>query len=355
DIGILALRAALTEDYQPVLEQARDHDELIRLERESLKTDHGEAGSWLMAHWKLPEKLVNVPARVHDADSEGESSEHEAFYAIVAVAAKLGDLLLGEDTDRLTIAMMSAAGQLEGLDPDFMEGILDELTEQLPDMAALYDTEIISTELLTGIVVQSRQVLTDRDLVAKREAFDYEQRVARQAAVRDTRNGEEAGTVESASKDQLDERLNLEFQRATNLGHPLSLAFVRLDDYEKLIEQHGPNDVAKVLQALSKRLAGLAGQQQLVFSSGRDEFVVLLLRSTREQTRDELERLRSAITKEEFRDADEQLFKVTISIGMACHMDESLLYERAIELLGAADQALRGLGDECPNSLTMAC
>jgi hypothetical protein len=37
-------------------------------------------------------------------------------------------------------------------------------------------------------------------------------------------------------------------------------------------------------------------------------------------------------------------------------MDESQLYETAIELLGAADQALKGLMDEASaNSLTMVC
>ena len=261
---------------------------------------------------------------------------------------------MGEDTEGLTMSMMKAAGQLEALDQSFMEGILDELTEQLPDMAALYDTDIIPPEILVGIVEQSQQLLTDRDLVARREAFEYEQKISRQAPNRGAEAGEPGKAVRAASHEQLDERLDLEFRRATNLGHPLSLAFVRLDDCETLVQQHGPNDVASVMQILCTRLVELAGQDQLVFASGSDEFIVLLLGSTREQTRDELERLRSSMAREEFRDADEEVFRATISIGLACHMDESQLYEQAIELLGAADQALRGLADDGRNSLTMA-
>ena len=39
---------------------------LTRREREVLGCDHGEAGSWLMAHWGLPERLTLSARAVHD-------------------------------------------------------------------------------------------------------------------------------------------------------------------------------------------------------------------------------------------------------------------------------------------------
>ncbi len=355
DIGILALRAAVPVEYRPVLAQASDHDDLLRLERERFDSDHGEAGTWLMAHWKLAEKLVKVPVRVHGHNVE-EKEEHAEFYAIVETAAKVADLVMAEDTDHRTVTMMRAAQQHPALDQEFMDGVIEELGEKLPDMEALYETEVIAPELLTGVIHQARQVLNDRELMASREAAEYERHVAAQSEADHQAQSDNAVFERSVPTEQLDERLGLEFRRATNLGHPLSLAFVRLDKYDYLVEQHGPNDVAGVLQILQRRLGGLAGQRQLVFPSAPDEFVVLLPGLNREEAHNELDHLRSSMAREDFRDADEEVFRVTISVGMSCHMDESQLYNHAIELLGAADQALRAMADEqSDNSLTMVC
>ncbi|MFP4208636.1 MAG: HDOD domain-containing protein [Wenzhouxiangella sp.] len=351
DIGVLALSAALPDEYLPLLEQARDHDELIRLERERLGADHGEAGSWLMAHWKLPEKLVSVPVCVHGRSPDASQAEHATFFAIVEVAGKVADLLLGDDPGALTEELMRTAGKLDELDREFLASLLDELAERLPDMAELYDTEIISAPLLTGIIDQARQALSDRQLMASREAYEYEQHIVASGGLDD----EAAPAAGLSMAEQLDERLDLEFRRATTLGHPLALAFVRLDEHDHLVERFGPNDVEAVLQVLRRRLARLAGQEQLVFPSAADEFTVLLPGMSRNRAREQLDRLRSAMAGEDFHDADEEAFRVTLSIGLACHMDESQLYRRAIELLGAADQAIRGMADNGGNTLTMAC
>ncbi|MFW5815246.1 MAG: HDOD domain-containing protein [Wenzhouxiangella sp.] len=359
DIGILALSAALPDEYLPLLDEARDHDELIRLERERLGADHAEAGSWLMAHWKLPEKLVSVPVCVHGRSPATGQSEHSAFFTIVEVAGKVADLFQGDDTGQLTDGLMRAARKLDDLDQDFLKALLAQMGERLPEMAELYETEIISPQLLNGIIDQARQVMADRALMVTREAYYYEQRVASNGAAMGAGHGGPDAAVEAAgdgaASELLDERLDLEFRRATTLGHPLALAFVRLDEYEELAARHGPNDAQAVRQALRRRLARLAGQDQLVFSSSSDEFIVMLPGMSRSRAHDQLERVRTAIATEEFHDADENSFRVTVSIGMACHMDESQLYGRAIELLGAADQAIRGPVGEGGNTLTMAC
>ncbi|NDY95349.1 HDOD domain-containing protein [Wenzhouxiangella limi] len=355
DIGILALRAALPEEYRPLLEEARDHEELVRLERERLGADHAEAGSWLMAHWKLPEKLVNVPVCVHGRSPNADQAEHAVFFAVVEVAGKVADLLLGDDTGELTEELMRTAAKLDDLDRAFLESLLTEISERLPEMAELYDTEIIAPQLLTGIIDQARQAMADRQVMANREAYFYEQRVASHGAASAASAQAAEAVVESPPMELLDERLDLEFRRATTLGHPLSLAFVRLDERDELVSRHGPNDVEAVLQVLRRRLARLTGQAQLVFSSAPDEFVVLLPGVSRSRAHDQLERLRAATAGEDFYDADEEPFRVTLSIGLACHMDESQLYGRAIELLGAADQAIRGPDGEGGNTLTMAC
>ena len=241
--------------------------------------------------------------------------------------------------------------------PDMLPDLPWQLTARPWKASAISREAYLDTvENLVGIIDQARQVVTDRELMASREAAEYERQVAMQRAAEPPASADVASGDHVDSSDQLDERLALEFRRATNLGHPLSLAFVRLDRHSELVARQGPNDVAGVVQILRRRLAGLAGQQQLVFLIAEDELVALLPGLGRERARSELDQLRASMAREDFRNADEEVFRVTISIGMACHMDESQLYEKAIELLGAADQALRGLADETSaNSLTMVC
>ena len=357
DIGILALCAALPEEYGPLLDQARDHDDLVRLERECLGTDHGEAGSWLMTHWQLPEKLVGVPMSVHGHEPEITTAVETGFFDIVEVAGKVADLLLGEDTGTLTQNLARCADKVDGLERETLQSVLTNLAERIPDMAELYETEIISESLLVGIIDQARQALADRNLVERRAAHEYEQHRSASivGAMLDAEDEIQAPPEQTESPDktaELDERLDLEFRRATALGYPLSLAFVRLDEHEKLHYTHGANAVESALGTLRRRLAGIARRSDLVFMSAVDEFVVLLPGMSQVRAREILERLRKLTGREERQNAREEPFRVTLTIGMACHMDESQLYASAIELLGAADQAVRGPGSGDGDSLT---
>lgn len=183
DIGILALCAALPDEHRPLLEEARDHDELIRLERERLGADHGEAGSWLMAQWRLPEKLVNVPFCVHGRSPDNGQAEHAGFFAIVEVASKMADLLVGEDAGELTEGLIRSARKIDELDQEFLLSLLDDMSERLPEMAELYDTELFWPEDLSDIIERARQVMAGHRLLAGHQAFEYGQLVNNGAVV----------------------------------------------------------------------------------------------------------------------------------------------------------------------------
>lgn len=344
DIGILALCAALTDEYEPLLEQASTHDELLALEREHLGTDHGEAGSWLMAHWQLPTKLASVPACVH-GHAAGESTlEHRSFHEIIEVAGRIADLLLDGEIALSTDELLRTMRKVEGLDRPTLEAVLEDLSERLPELAELYETEIISEPLLVGLIDQARHTLAERELMIRWEDQAYEE----------MRSAGRSGKSPSVDSGSLDQRLQWEYRRATGLGYPLALAFIRVDDHARLLERHGAATLGSVCEKLRERLSGLAGQADLVFPVGLDEFVALLPEMSQTRAKEALDRLREATSEEEHRDADGQPFGITLTIGMACHMDGSQLYARADELLGAADQAIRGPVSGDGDSLTLA-
>ena len=353
DIGVLALRAAVPEDYLPILREARDHEQLVNLERQRLGADHGEAGSWLLGHWQLPERLVQVPICTHGKVTESGQGAQRDFFGIVELSGKVADLLLGNDPEGGVEVLMRHAQVLDGLEREDLEAVLAGLEERLPETSALYETEIISESLLSGIVAQARQVLADRELIDSRDAHEYEQqRCTREEPLTEPA---EQDVEEPDPPAQFDHRLDLEYRRATALGYPLSLAFVRIDHHRRLLTDHGANAIDGVVREVRRRLAGIARRWDLVFAFADDELVVLLPGMSQSRAQEILDRLRRLTAREQYQDAREQPFRVTLSIGMACHMDEGQLYARAIELLGAADQALRGPGGGSGDSLTLVC
>jgi len=168
DIGILALNAALPEQYPPILEGARDHDDLLRRERASLETDHGEAGVWLLHTWQLPQKMVDAAGCAHGHWPEDLSSHDTAFHRIIACSGRMADLIFGDDTEALTTELALDCQEVERMSQEDLDSLLSSLAEVLPETAQLYETELMSSALITGITDQAREILNERNLMLAR-------------------------------------------------------------------------------------------------------------------------------------------------------------------------------------------
>lgn len=168
DIGILALNAALPEQYPPILEGARDHDDLLRRERESLQTDHGEAGVWLLQTWQLPQKMVDAAGCAHGHWPEDTSRHDTVFHRIIACSGRMADLILGDDTETLTTELALDCQEVERMSQQDLDSLLSSLAEVLPETAQLYETELMSAALITGITDQAREILNERSLMLSR-------------------------------------------------------------------------------------------------------------------------------------------------------------------------------------------
>lgn len=170
DIGILALNAALPEEYPTILDGARDHDDLLHRERESLGTDHGEAGAWLMQAWQFPQKMVDAVGCAHGRCPEELRSRDADFQRIIACSGCMADLLLGDDPEALIHKLALACGEIDRLSDEDLDRVLTALGDVLPETAQLYDTELVSPALITGIIDQAREVLNTRNVMLARKA-----------------------------------------------------------------------------------------------------------------------------------------------------------------------------------------
>ncbi len=89
DIGRLGLLAAYPAEYEKIMAGAEGQPEdLIRTEHAQFGVDHVEVGLWLARKWSLPESIVEVIARHHEAPT-GTLDQ----VTVVQIACRLADLL----------------------------------------------------------------------------------------------------------------------------------------------------------------------------------------------------------------------------------------------------------------------
>ena len=339
DLGILALSAAMPEDYGPLISRAANHDDLLRAERAALQTDHGEVGSWLMKQWQLPSRLASITEQVHGGRAETVAEVDAGAVDIVAFCGALADRFLGSDDVRSAANGLPDWGGIPGLDQVQLDAVLDELSDRLPEMGELFGIEILSESLLNGIIDEARAALADRAVMQAQLAnqapeFDIA------SADADAENGWSdhfAGSGRAA----LEETLLREFRASTDQGWPLSLAFVTLASHSQLIEAYGVERLNELMLALRQKMVTLVRSEDRVFDYGGYELAVFFPKLSELLSSILLKRLRQEFQSEFKLGANQSGAVIDLRFGLATHMDQGFFFNQPIELLAAADEALR--------------
>ena len=345
DLGVLALNAAIPERYGPLLANFRGHDSLLTDEQTHLGTDHGTAGAWLMRRWGLPERLALAAAAVHDPSLEKVDRGDRLFVQCVALGGQVADLFLAEPEQHaeLTEKLADSAGQSLGLSHEDLQEQLDQVGRLIPEVASLYDTQIISERMATGVIDQARDILATRTIQLIHESTE------RQRQLQDVSPGPQR-MRENASLDALtglhnrrrfDEVLEAEFLLATENGWPISVGFIDLDHFKSINDAYGHGTGDQVISGCASLLTNLLRKRDFITRYGGDEFLVLLTGTGAQDAFTIAERLRLAMAEQMFKSPGDIEFHCTLSAGFATHMDPaSQRYASAADLIQAADRAL---------------
>ncbi len=366
DIGILALDAALPELYSTLIAQPWQHDELIASEQATLGIDHGEAGSWLMQHWGLPARLTLVASAVHQPHSELIPEKNRVFVNVVAVAGQIADLFLSDSNlqkteqtatpiqqllvfARKTEQVAVNAEQLLDLPRTELNVLLEQVGTLLPEVAELYATELISARKAAGVIDQAREMLATHNLrliydVAEQQRkmrdLEHTAQHLRDTTGRDVLTG-------LYNRHYFDDTLETEFRQASESGWPLTVGFIDLDLFKTINDTQGHLVGDSILLSVAETLTQHLRKRDFIMRYGGDEFVALLPGTGLERAQTIFERLREAIATTPHQGHSGESFHITVSIGLATHMDQAQHFSSAIDLVRAADQALyeaKGLG-----------
>jgi diguanylate cyclase (GGDEF)-like protein len=128
------------------------------------------------------------------------------------------------------------------------------------------------------------------------------------------------------------EHLESEIQRAQRYNLSFSLIMMDLDEFKRVNDTHGHLVGNEVLKKISKILMENIRRSSFVARYGGEEFCLILVETGKEEAKEVGERIRKLVEKE-----GEQLFYVTVSMGISCYPEDAT---SSTELIQLADKAL---------------
>jgi len=108
-----------------------------------------------------------------------------------------------------------------------------------------------------------------------------------------------------------------EIARSTRSKKPLSCLFLDIDHFKNINDNHGHLTGDRALRQVSKSIATLMRQSDLLARFGGEEFTVLLPETEISQALEIAERIRKKVSLLTIEDENQQKFQLTISIGVS--------------------------------------
>jgi diguanylate cyclase (GGDEF)-like protein len=131
--------------------------------------------------------------------------------------------------------------------------------------------------------------------------------------------------------------LDRELKRSAGQGSPVSLAFLDLDRFKDVNDQHGHLVGSELLAHTGRRLQQLSRAQDLCFRYGGDEFVILMPDTPAEVARFQASTLLGSLMETRFRMKNGILLSVMASLGLATAPADGA---NVHAIIGAADSRM---------------
>lgn len=263
DIGVLAMLAACTEVYAPLLvESGGNHAKLLQLEQQCLGLDHIEVGAALAEKWKMPEPIV-VGIR-HHHDQTPPKSEHEPFIKCIVVG-ELAASAMAEDFINQGLAVLySTAGAWFGQGEQDIENLIDHVQEASYEVAKLLDQQISNVPSSQQLMNRANERLFETQLQTQREA---------EQAQRDAMTD---GLTGIPNRTHFDQVVMAALADATATQQPVAVLFSDADKFKFVNDTYGHPCGDAVLVELANRVSQTVGDRGTVCRYGGEEFVVVL-------------------------------------------------------------------------------
>src|SRR5690606_31168861 len=243
DIGVLAMASMLGDAYIALYKQGAGHAALLKQEVQSYGFDHAQAGAQLLKYWRLPERFHECVLRSHSATQAGGEGGAGIVQlsACVAAAAHIADAWIQGATDASFNAADRSVRHYLGISPSQYQNIIAKMRDEMPEMEALFESELLDPGILQGIQDSARELLALNNLRLSRasaEASVQIQALEQRIATLETQTRRDALTG-LYNRTYLQHQLELEFDKAMREQSPLCLAYIDVDRFKSINDTFG--------------------------------------------------------------------------------------------------------------------
>jgi diguanylate cyclase (GGDEF)-like protein len=340
DIGILALRELLGAEYEALLaEKGQDHLQLVSAENELLGDSHAEVGAWLLRHWGLPEIFSQLALASHGELSDNGDDEAMPLYDCVALSGPLAEAWIAPRQSESNESRVAEIRDRLGIEEQNFEKALGRVVEALPELLRIFEIEFATSDF-ESLLDRARQSAFSTSLSYMMQTREKDEALLSLSAevVRLREDARRDGLTGVYNRQFFEDVLEDNFRRVAETGLQLSLCFCDLDDFKQVNDLFGHLEGDKVLRRTAEILSSELRRGDFVCRFGGDEFVVLLLDCSSENTREIANRIRFRIAGEFPGSSDNSAVRLTVSIGYAVQT-RAEPFRDIRAFINAADQA----------------
>ncbi|BBO74682.1 diguanylate cyclase response regulator [Desulfosarcina widdelii] len=131
-------------------------------------------------------------------------------------------------------------------------------------------------------------------------------------------------------------QLKGEIERCNRYEHKLSLLLLDIDNFKEYNDSYGHLEGDKILVRLGRVIRSCLRKMDTAYRYGGEEFTIILPDTDGDEARTVAERLRTAVSSEDFTDGSRPDVRITISIGVTQYFQE----EKIASFVQRADQAM---------------
>jgi diguanylate cyclase (GGDEF)-like protein len=322
DIGMLVLSEALPAYGEIVTSSENDHRMLVEIEHRELNSDHAEVGSWFLARWGLPSRMVEAVRASHRQENiDGMLAKS------VAVGGQIADIWINPNIAVTTKLAANAAEALLGLASKQFDEILTATAAELPRTTESLEIHFGDEDLINRLLDQAREAIVEINLRALQEV--------RNIAVK---AHQDALTL-VYNRTYLDQMLEEKLNKCRDAGQPMTLIFLDIDEFKSINDIYGHNGGDGVLVSVTQTIRSAVRGQDIIVRFGGDEFVVLLPNADEQAGARVAERIRSMIAQKLHDVGAGNCVHATVSVGFTTMMPDSNFCSGK-ELLEIADGRL---------------
>ena len=341
DVGMLALDRTLPKLYADNQFHQTCHQDVLAYEKEKIGTTHAAVGGWLLANWRLPERLQMAVSASDDPDRIPAIDDRAQFARCVSLSGLIADLYLTNAKGQAIVEVSEKAHVWLGISPEAFTELFEQMGDLVSSTESLFNYDIQENIQIDTILENAREALLIRNMQAFRQVETLQYNTVMLESQYE--NLEQSSRVDcltgAYNRFYLDGILQTAFQSASSNATSLSFIFFDLDRFKNVNDTHGHQIGDEILKAVAKILKQQVRSTDTIGRYGGDEFMIVMPGVNGTVAETICNRIVLTFREKAHHVGKTQSIRITVSLGIAS-LEDGQEFESADEMIRAADQAL---------------